>query len=87
MPKSGAPMSLVRWANRSKARKLRSTRAPRLTGHEHGYPKPEPRYERFRLVYPSGTVVMAFYAGGARLEEVRVTHPLAVVTPVEADDA
>jgi hypothetical protein len=39
---------------------------------------PKPRYERFRLVYPSGTMMMAFYAGGAPLEEVRATHPLAV---------
>jgi hypothetical protein len=35
-------------------------------------PKPEPRFERFRLAYPSGTVVMAFYAGGVTLEEVQV---------------
>jgi hypothetical protein len=34
-----------------------------------------PRYERFTATYPSGTVVMSFYAGGAPLEEVRVTHP------------
>lgn len=38
-------------------------------------PEPEPSYERFRLVYPSATVVMAFYADGAPLEEGRVTHP------------
>ena len=43
----------------------------------HDAETPEPRYECFRLAYPSGTVVMAFYAGGAPLEEVRVTHPLA----------
>lgn len=36
---------------------------------------PEPCYERFCLAYPSGTVVMAFYADGATLCEVRVTHP------------
>ena len=30
---------------------------------------PEPCYERYRLAYPSGTVVMAFYAGGAPLDE------------------
>jgi hypothetical protein len=28
----------------------------------------EPRDERFRLAYPSGTVLMAFYAGGALLK-------------------
>ena len=43
----------------------------------------EPRFEHFRMAYPSGTVVMAFYAGGAPLEEVKVTHPLATVEPVE----
>ena len=41
---------------------------------------PEPRFERFCLAYPSGTVVMAFYADDG---EVRVTHPLAVVEAVE----
>jgi hypothetical protein len=46
-------------------------------------PKPEPSFERFCLGYPSGTVVMAFYADGAPLEEVRVTHPLALVEVVE----
>ena len=40
-------------------------------------------HERFRLTYPSGAVVVAFYAGGALLEEVRVTQPLAVVDAVE----
>jgi hypothetical protein len=44
----------------------------------HDAETPEPRYECFRLDNPSGTVVMAFYAGGAPLEEVRVTHSLAV---------
>ena len=33
--------------------------------------------------HPGGTVVMAFYADGATLGEVRVTHPLAVVDAVE----
>jgi hypothetical protein len=42
-------------------------------------PELTPHYERFTVTYPSGTVVMSFYAGGAPLEEVRVTHPLAVV--------
>jgi hypothetical protein len=47
--------------------------------HEH-----PPRYpKRYHLAYPSGTVVEAFYAGGAPLEEVRVTHPLAVVEAFE----
>jgi hypothetical protein len=41
---------------------------------------PEPRFERFRLAYPSGTVVMTFYADDG---EVRVTHPLAVVEAVD----
>ena len=50
-------------------------------------PEPEPRFERFRLVYPSGTMVMAFYAGGAPLEEVKVTHPLARVEAVEDREA
>jgi hypothetical protein len=45
-------------------------------------PEPELRYEHFRLVYPSGTAVMAF-ADGATLEKVRVAHPLAVVHAVE----
>ena len=44
---------------------------------------PKPRFERFCLAYPSGTVVMAFYGDGATLGEVRVTHPLAVVEAVE----
>ena len=45
---------------------------------------PEPRFERFRMAYPSGAVVMAFYAGGAMLGEVQATHLLAVVEVVEA---
>ena len=44
---------------------------------------PAPRFERFTVTYPSGTVIPSFYAGGALLEEVRVTHPLAVVEAVE----
>jgi hypothetical protein len=40
----------------------------------------EPRFERFCLAYPSGTVVMAFYAYDG---EVRVSTPLAVVEAVE----
>jgi hypothetical protein len=46
-------------------------------------PEPELRYEHFRLVYPSGTAVMAFYADGATLEKVRDAHSLAVVHAVE----
>jgi hypothetical protein len=42
-----------------------------------------PRYEWFHVTYPSGTVVMSFYPGGEPLEEVRVTHPMAVVEVVE----
>ena len=41
-------------------------------------PHPEPRFERFRLVYLSGTTVDAYYCGGVTLEEVHVavyTHP------------
>lgn len=48
-----------------------------------GTPEPEPRYERFALTYPSGTVIESFYAGGATRREVRVTHPMATVEPVE----
>jgi hypothetical protein len=40
----------------------------------------EPRFERFCPAYPSGTVVMAFYADDG---EVRVTHPLAGVEAVD----
>jgi len=46
-------------------------------------PEPPALYERFTVTYPSGTVIPSFYAGGALLEEVRVTHPLAVVEAVE----
>lgn len=45
--------------------------------------EPEPLYERFTLTYPSGTVIPTFYCGGAPLEEVRATHPLAVVKAIE----
>ncbi|MGH8589437.1 MAG: hypothetical protein ACREXX_08925 [Gammaproteobacteria bacterium] len=47
-------------------------------------PEPEPRYERFAVTYPSGTVIESFYAGGTTLREVKVTHPMATVEPVEA---
>jgi hypothetical protein len=40
-------------------------------------------YERFTVTYPSGTVIPSFYAGGATLIEVRVTHPLATVDAIE----
>ena len=37
-----------------------------------------------RAAYPSGAVVMAFYAGGAMPGELQATHLLAVVEVVEA---
>jgi hypothetical protein len=40
-------------------------------------PEPEPRYERYRVAYPSETVVQACHCDGATLGKVRVTHPLA----------
>lgn len=46
-------------------------------------PELAPRFERYRLTYPTGTVVDAYYGDGATLGEVRVTHPLAVVEAVE----
>ncbi len=48
-------------------------------------PESEPLYERFAVTYPSGTVIEAFYAGGATLREVRVTHPMGTVEPVEEE--
>jgi hypothetical protein len=46
---------------------------------------PEPRYERFRITYPSGTALDSYCLreGGGTLREVQVEHPLAVV---EADE-
>ena len=52
-------------------------------GTEPGVPEPPALYERFTVTYPSGTVIPSFYAGGATLGEVRVTHPLAKVEAVE----
>ena len=46
-------------------------------------PEPVPRFERFTVTYPSGTVIPSFYCGGVTLREVQVTHPLAVVEVVE----
>jgi hypothetical protein len=45
----------------------------------------EPRFERFRITYPSGTVFDSYYLieGGGTLREVQVEHPLAVI---EADE-
>jgi hypothetical protein len=45
---------------------------------------PEPRYERFLVRYPSGTVIESccFIGGGATLREVAVAHPLAVVAAI-----
>jgi hypothetical protein len=37
----------------------------------------------YRLTRPSGDVVMPFYVGGRPPEEVRITHPLAIVEAVE----
>jgi Putative polyhydroxyalkanoic acid system protein (PHA_gran_rgn) len=43
-------------------------------------PEPEPRYERFCLAYPPGTVVFGRSTRTARpWDEVRVTHPMAIV--------
>jgi len=49
-------------------------------------PEPEPRYERFRITYPSGTVI-DYYTDGSTLREAQVLHPLATVEPVEAMQA
>jgi len=54
--------------------------APSRRGTEPGVPEPP---ARFTVTYPSGTVIESFYAGGATLMEVRVTHPLAAVEVVE----
>jgi hypothetical protein len=52
-------------------------------GMESGVLEPPALYERFTVTYPSGTVIESFYAGGATLREVRVTHRMAVVEVVE----
>jgi hypothetical protein len=46
---------------------------------------PEPRYERFTVIYPSGTVINSVWCleGGGTLRAVQVEHPMAQVTPVE----
>jgi len=44
-----------------------------------------PRFACFRLTYPSGTVIDAYYGDGATLEDVRVTHPLATVEAVKEE--
>jgi len=44
---------------------------------------PEPLYERFTATYPSGTVIESYYAGGATLREVQVSHPMAGIDAVE----
>lgn len=46
-------------------------------------PEAAPRFRRFRIVYPSGTVIEGYYHDGAPLREVQVAHPLAVVEVVE----
>ena len=45
--------------------------------------EPAPLFECFNVTFPSGTVIAAFYAGGATLREVQVGHPLATVAVVE----
>jgi hypothetical protein len=60
-----------------------SARMPRSEAMELGVPEPPALYERFTVTYPSGTVIPSFYAGGATLIEVRVTHPLATVDAIE----
>lgn len=62
---------------------VRAGTTPDRRGTEPGVPEPPPLYERFTVTYPSGTVIPSFYAGGATLIEVRVTHPLAVVEAIE----
>jgi hypothetical protein len=45
---------------------------------------PEPRYGRFRITYPSGTVFDSYFlvGGGGTVRPVQVEHPLAKVDPV-----
>jgi hypothetical protein len=50
---------------------------------DSAFPEAPALYERFTVTYPSGTVIPSFYAGGATLIEVRVTHPLATVDAIE----
>jgi len=40
---------------------------------------PAPRFERFRLTYPSGTVIDSYCGEGCALEEMMAAHPLAKV--------
>jgi hypothetical protein len=49
---------------------------------------PEPRFERLRLTYPSGTVFDSYYLsqGGGTLRKVQVEHSLAVVEAYEATE-
>lgn len=65
---------------------MRHDRRGHTRGPRHGTRVPEPPalYERCTVTYPSVTVIESFYAGGATLMEVGVTHPLATVEPVEA---
>jgi hypothetical protein len=56
-------------------------------GHGAMTTEPEPRFEWFRLSYPSGTLVMSYYACGAPLEEVKACHPTAMVEPIEGPEA
>jgi hypothetical protein len=46
-------------------------------------PEPEPRYERFTVRYPSGTVFDSYYLieGGGTVQQVMLEHPMATVEP------
>jgi hypothetical protein len=57
--------------------------APSGRSVEPGVPEPPVLYEHFTVTYPSGTVIESFYAGGATVIEVQVTHPLAAVEAIE----
>jgi hypothetical protein len=52
-----------------------------MTAETH---QPVPRYERFTVTYPSGTVIESYYLieGGGTLRQVQVEHPMATVEPV-----
>jgi hypothetical protein len=49
----------------------------------HDTPEPEPRFERFTVRYPSGTVLESYWCieGGGTLQAVQMEHPLGVVEP------
>lgn len=54
-----------------------------MTADAIAKPEPAPRFEVFRLTYPSGTVI-DYYTNGSTLREVQVLPPMANVKPVEA---